>query len=71
MADSETAFLHFMGKATMKNGSPYHNEYVHIFCFRDGKISGVVEFMDSILLAEALKQPASIEGVGPDCTDTI
>ena len=71
VADSEIAFLHFMGKATMKNGSLYHNEYVQIFRFRDGKISGVVEFMDSLLLAEVLKQPTSIEGVDPDFRDTI
>jgi ketosteroid isomerase-like protein len=37
VADSETAFLHFMGKATMKNGSPYHNEYVRFFAFETVK----------------------------------
>ena len=66
VAESETVFLHFMGKATTKNGNPYNNEYVQIFSFRDGKISGIVEFMDSILLANVLEGSMSIEGAGSE-----
>lgn len=66
VAESETVFLHFMGKATTKNGNPYNNEYVQIFSFRDGKISGIVEFMDSILLASVLEGSMSSEGTGSE-----
>ena len=53
-AENEKVFLHFTGKAQTFDGDPYNNEYVQLFSFRDGKISGVVEFMDTALLAKVL-----------------
>jgi ketosteroid isomerase-like protein len=53
-AEDEKVFLHFTGKAQTIDGDPYNNEYVQLFSFRDGKISGIVEFMDTALLAKVL-----------------
>jgi ketosteroid isomerase-like protein len=53
-AEDEKVFLHFTGKAQTVDGDPYNNEYVQLFSFRDGKISAVVEFMDTALLAKVL-----------------
>ncbi|KAJ6629409.1 hypothetical protein B0H10DRAFT_1776434 [Mycena sp. CBHHK59/15] len=33
----------------IKNGDPYHNEYIFIFCFDAGQISSLKEFVDSKL----------------------
>ena len=53
-AEDEKVFLHFTGKAQTIDGDPYNNEYVQLFSFRDGQISGIVEFMDTALLAKVL-----------------
>jgi ketosteroid isomerase-like protein len=53
-AEDEKVFLHFTGKAQTVDGDPYNNEYVQLFSFRAGKISAVVEFMDTALLAKVL-----------------
>jgi len=53
-AEDDKVFLHFTGKAKTREGAPYNNEYVQLFSFRDGKISGVVEFLDTALLARVL-----------------
>jgi ketosteroid isomerase-like protein len=53
-AEDEKVFLHFTGKAQTVDGDPYNNEYVQLFSFRDGNISGIVEFMDTALLAKVL-----------------
>ena len=53
-AEDEKVFLHFTGKAITRDGDPYNNEYVQIFSFRDGKICGIIEFLDTALLAKVL-----------------
>lgn len=35
-------------------GKPYRNEYCVIFCFRDGKINRVREYLDTAQVAEVL-----------------
>jgi ketosteroid isomerase-like protein len=53
-AEDEKVFLHFTGKAQTLGGEPYNSEFVQIFDFRDGKISGIIEFLDTALLAKIL-----------------
>ena len=53
-AENGKAFLHFKGKAKTIGGDDYNNEYVQLFSFRDGKISSIVEFLDTALLAKVL-----------------
>ncbi len=53
-AENDKVFLHFKGKAKTCTGDDYNNEYVQVFSFRDGKISGIVEFLDTALLAKVL-----------------
>lgn len=56
-AEHEKVSLHFTDKAKTRDGDPYNNEFVQVFSFRDGKISGVIEFLDTALLAKVLGQP--------------
>ena len=53
-AEDDKVFLHFTGKAQTRDGDPYNNEFVQIFSFRDHKISGIIEFLDTALLAKVL-----------------
>ena len=53
-ADDGKAFAHFTGAAKTREGDPYNNEYVHVLSFRDDKISGIIEFLDTALLARVL-----------------
>jgi ketosteroid isomerase-like protein len=50
--DAEQVAVRFTLHATLANGRDYHNQYAFIFALRDGLITGVWEFLDTLYQAE-------------------
>jgi uncharacterized protein len=49
VAEGDTVVLEFEGDAELSNGTPYCNQYVFIFTFRDGKIRQLNEYFCTVL----------------------
>lgn len=49
VAEGDTVVLEFEGNAELSNGTPYCNQYVFIFTFRDGKIRQLNEYFCTVL----------------------
>ncbi|WP_218568055.1 nuclear transport factor 2 family protein [Pseudomonas sp. v388] len=45
-ADGDHVVIHWDGKATARDGQPYHNSYAWIFRMQDGKAVEVTAFLD-------------------------
>jgi ketosteroid isomerase-like protein len=43
---------------TTKAGMPYNNAYCYVFRFEDGKVKELTEYLDTELVATALREPA-------------
>ncbi|HUH38740.1 MAG TPA: nuclear transport factor 2 family protein [Spongiibacteraceae bacterium] len=50
--DTQQVAARFTLHATLANGRDYHNQYAFIFALRDGLITGVWEFLDTLYQAE-------------------
>ncbi len=50
-------------------GKPYRNTYIALWRFRDGRVSGVKEFPNPMVVAEALVPLASVEDGTDDLPD--
>jgi ketosteroid isomerase-like protein len=53
-AEGDRVVVEWEGRATLKNGKPYHNQYVMVFTMKDGKIAQLNEYFCSKLAEEAL-----------------
>jgi hypothetical protein len=49
VAEADTVVLEFEGDAVLSNGTPYRNQYVFVFSFRDGRISRLHEYFCTVL----------------------
>jgi uncharacterized protein len=50
IAEGDIVVVQSSGKAETKDGRPYNNTYCHIFTIREGKITEVMEYMDTELV---------------------
>ena len=53
-AEGDRVVVEWEGRATLKNGEPYHNQYVMVFTMKDGKIAQLNEYFCSKLAEKAL-----------------
>lgn len=54
IAEGEFVVVQSRGRAETKDGRPYNNTYCHVFRIRGGKISEVVEYLDTALASSVL-----------------
>lgn len=54
IAEGEFVVVQSRGRAETKDGRPYNNTYCHVFRIRSGKISEVVEYLDTALASSVL-----------------
>ena len=57
LADGEYVVVEARGDCVTTSGMRYDNEYCFVYRLQDGRISEVVEYMDSALVNEALGDP--------------
>ena len=57
IAEGEYVVVECRGKVTTKSGLPYHNTYCMVCRLVDGKLSELIEYMDTELAASALGSP--------------
>ncbi|MEL7043532.1 MAG: nuclear transport factor 2 family protein [Pseudomonadota bacterium] len=50
VADGDRAVVLSKGKARTRGGTDYNNTYAQVFTVRDGRITGVREYMDTALV---------------------
>jgi ketosteroid isomerase-like protein len=48
-ADGDHVIVEALGKATLKSGKPYNNRYCFVIRMRDGKMTEVREYLDTLL----------------------
>lgn len=53
IGDGERVVALARGKATTIHGVPYDNDYAFVFRLRDGKISEVIEYLDTAMVETA------------------
>ncbi len=61
-AEGERVFVEMTLRATTRSGEPYENQYVFVFCIRDGRIIEIHEYLDTLYAQEKLFDPVG-EGV--------
>ena len=49
IAEGDTVVIEWEGNAVLSNGTPYCNQYVFIFTFKDGKIRQLNEYFCTVL----------------------
>lgn len=54
VAEGDSVVLEFEGNAVLSNGTPYCNQYVFLFTFRDGKIARLDEYFCTVLADQAM-----------------
>jgi len=54
VAEGDTVMLEWEGNAVLSNGSAYHNQYVFLFTFTDGKISRLDEYFCTVHADEVI-----------------
>ena len=60
IAEDDYVVVEARGSNTTRAGLPYNNSYCMIYTLRDGKLTEVVEYMDTELAANALGDPATL-----------
>lgn len=60
IAEGDTVVVEARGQNTTRAGVPYRNSYCMIYTVRDGKLTEVVEYMDTELALAALGDPATL-----------
>jgi len=58
IAEGDSVVVLAKGEVTTKAGRPYNNDYCFVFTMRDGRIAGIVEYMDAALVEAAFAPPA-------------
>jgi ketosteroid isomerase-like protein len=53
-AEGERVVVLMEGFAAAKNGCRYDNKYCHLFTIRDGRIAELWEFLDTVVVEEAI-----------------
>lgn len=54
IAEGDAVVLEFEGDAVLSNGTPYCNQYVFIFSFKDGRIRQLNEYFCTVLADRAI-----------------
>jgi ketosteroid isomerase-like protein len=54
VAEGDTVVIEWEGDALLSNGTPYGNQYVFIFTFRDGLICQLNEYFCTVLADKAI-----------------
>ena len=54
VAEGDAVVLEWEGNAVLSNGEPYHNQYVFIFTFADGKIQRLDEYFCTVHADEVI-----------------
>jgi ketosteroid isomerase-like protein len=49
VAEGDTVMVEWEGNAVLSDGTPYGNQYVFLFTFRDGKITQLNEYFCTVL----------------------
>ena len=60
IAEGDQVVVEARGENTTRDGMPYNNSYCLVYTLRDGKITEVVEYMDTDLAIRVLGDPAAI-----------
>jgi ketosteroid isomerase-like protein len=58
IAEDDLVVVEARGSNTTKSGEPYNNAYCHVFRLEDGKLKELTEYLDTQLVATALRDPA-------------
>jgi ketosteroid isomerase-like protein len=53
-AEGDKVIIEWEGSAKLRNGTPYNNEYVMVFTFKDGKIKQMDEYFCTKLVDDVL-----------------
>lgn len=60
VADGDLVVAECRGAVTTKAGEPYDNAYCYVFRLDGGRITEIVEYMDTALVERVLRVPAAV-----------